>query len=261
MSAQTPPPSANDIAGAIDWWRLAGVDIDALDEPSGWLDSEIAPPVAATAAEPTPQPKPVEKVPPPPPPGAAIEGLAPVPGDAKAWPKDLTEFQRWWTQDENFAPAGAFPRIAPRGTAQAELMIVTGQPEQSDTSELLSGPQGQLLDGFMRAAGLASDAVYVASALPRHTLRPDWSEVGATGYGALLAHHITLVAPRRLLVFGRDVLALIPHELAQEPASLPVFNQEKLSIPLMSTRNLSNLVQRAGFKARFWQQWLDFTDS
>ena len=261
MSVQSPSPSANDIAGAIDWWRLAGVDIDALDEPSGWLDSEIELPVADATVEPAAQPKPIEKLPPAPTPGAAIEGLARVPGDASTWPKDLAKFQRWWTEDEKFAPAGAYPRIAPRGTAQAELMIVTGQPEESDTSALLSGPQGRLLDGFLRAAGMASDAVYVASALPRHTLRPDWTEVGATGYGGLLAHHITLVAPRRLLVFGRDVSALIPHEPAQDSASLPVFNQEKLSIPLMSTRNLSNLAQRAGYKARFWQQWLKFTDS
>lgn len=260
MGTQTPLISQAEIAGAIDWWRLAGVEVDALDEASGWLDDETKPAPADATTAPTPPPPPKPEAPPPRPIGADIEGLAKVPGEAPEWPGELAAFQCWWTEDENFAPTGAFPRIAPRGAANAPLMVVVGHPEEADAERLLSGPQGVLLSGFLRAAGIAEDQVYLASALPRHTLRPDWSEVAAAGYGKLLAHHIGLVGPERLIAFGRDILALIPHESAQEPASLRVFNHDGRSIPLLPARDLANLARRGGFRSQFWRQWLDFTD-
>ncbi|WP_284125655.1 uracil-DNA glycosylase family protein [Parerythrobacter aestuarii] len=260
MTAQSPLISADEIAGAIEWWRLAGIGTDALDEPSGWLDVETAPATADATTAPAPAPPPKPAPPPPRSIGAEIEGLAKVPGKPGDWPDELATFQRWWFEDENFAPTGAFPRIAPRGAVNAPLMVVVGEPEETDSDRLLGGPQGQVLTGFLRAAGLAVDSIYFASVLPRHTLRPDWGEVAGAGYGQLLAHHIGLVAPQRLIVFGRDILALIPHESAQDPASLRVFNHDGRSIPLLPTRDLANLARRGGFRSQFWRQWLDFSD-
>jgi DNA polymerase len=264
MTAQTPLISAAEIAAALDWWRLAGVEVDALDEASGWLDVETdvpskAAPAAATA-KPSPPPQQVPAAAPPRMPGIELEGLARVPGDAASWPTDLATFRQWWLGEEKFSPAGAFPRVPPRRSSSAKLMLVVGQPEETDGDRLLSGPLGQVLNGFLRAAGIAEDEVYCASALPRHTLRPDWSEVANAGYGALLAHHIGLVAPDRVIVFGRDILALLPHASAQDPASLRIFNHEGRDISLLSARDLANLARRGGFRARLWQQWLEFTD-
>lgn len=264
MTAQTPLISAAEIAGALDWWRLAGVEVDALDEASGWLDAETDAPasaaLAAATAKPSPPPQAVQPAPPPRSPGAELQGLAKVHGDAASWPGDLAAFRQWWLEEEKFSPAGAFPRVPPRGAAGARLMLVVGQPEESDSDTLMSGPLGKLLSGFLRAAGIAEDQVYLASALPRHTLRPDWAEVGAAGYGELLAHHIGLVAPERVIVFGADILALFPHEPAQDSAILRRFNHEGRDISLLSARDLANLARRAGFRARFWQQWLEFSD-
>lgn len=264
MTAQTPLISAAEIAGALDWWRLAGVEVDALDEASGWLDVETdvpskAAPAAATA-KPLPPQQQVAAAPPPRMPGIELEGLARVPGDAASWPTDLATFRQWWLEEEKFSPAGAFPRVPPRGAAQAKLMLVVGQPEETDGDTLLSGPLGQVLSGFLRAAGIAEDEVYCASALPRHTLRPDWSEVANAGYGALLAHHIGLVAPERLIVFGRDIPALFRHEPAQGSAILRIFNHDGRQVSMLPARDLANLARRAGFRAAFWQQWLEFTD-
>lgn len=264
MTAQSPLVSPAEIEAAIDWWRLAGVEVDTLDEASGWLDIELSDaaddaPAAATA-KPSPQPRPAPSPAPPQVPGIALEGLARVPGNPGSWPADLATFHQWWVEEENFSPAGAFPRIPPRGAAGARLMLVITQPEEGDSETLLSGPLGKLLAGFLRAAGLGDDEVYLASVLPRHTLRPDWAEVGAAGYGDLLAHHIALVAPQQAIVFGADILALFTHEPAQGSAILRRFNHEGRDISLLPARDLANLARRGGFRARFWQQWLDFTD-
>ena len=51
------------------------------------------------------------------------------------------------------------------------------------------------------AAGPAS---IVASALPRHAPHPDWAALARDGLGDVLAHHVTLAAPQRLLVLGAE---------------------------------------------------------
>ena len=264
MTAQAPLISAAEIAGALDWWRLAGVEVDALDEASGWLDVETAPaehdaPDAAMA-KPVATPQQEQAAASPRLPGSGLEGLARVPGNPSAWTAELATFRQWWLEEEKFSPAGAYPRVPPRGVAGAKLMLVVGMPEDSDRETLLSGPLGQMLDGFLRASGIGAHEVYCASALPRHTLRPDWNEVASAGYGALLAHHIGLVAPERLIVFGRDVPALFPHAPAQDSANLRSFNHDGRHIPMLLARDLANLARRTGFRAAFWQQWLDFTD-
>ena len=261
MGAENSPITAAEIAAAFDWWTIAGVDVQTVDEASGWFEDEAdAPPRDATAQQPA-TPSLAIAAPPPPPPRAALPGMSAVGSGAESWPADLAEFQRWWTEDENFAPQGAFPRIAPRGTAGSPLMVMVAQPEEADSEMLLAGPQGALIAGFLRAAGLSAEQVYFASILPRHTLRPDWSEVHAAGYGELAAHHVALAAPQRLLVFGRDILSLLPHEPAQDSANLHNFNHESVSIPLLSARDVANLGRRPGFRSRFWQQWLDFSGS
>lgn len=261
MVMQAPLITEGDIAAAYDWWKLAGVDVDALDEPSGWLDVETR--QARTDATEPVAPPPAKKPAPAAPrsPQVLSAGISSVGTERPDWPAELSAFQKWWVEDENFARAGAFPRIAPRGPAAARLMILLPQPEEQDTETLFSGPLGALVSGFLRAAGLAQKDVYFASVLPRHTLQPDWDEVRSAGYGELCAHHIALAAPERIICFGRLVMPLLPHESAQEPAILRKFNHDGRSIPLLPARDVANLLRRPGFRARFWQQWLEFTDS
>ncbi|EJL32139.1 hypothetical protein PMI02_01519, partial [Novosphingobium sp. AP12] len=37
MDQRPNPEFLDDITGALDWWREAGVDSDFLDEPVSWL--------------------------------------------------------------------------------------------------------------------------------------------------------------------------------------------------------------------------------
>lgn len=234
-----------DLAGALDWWRAAGVDLDFSDVAKPWL----APPEPAQPAHalrptqpeaPSPEPEPQ------------------IGGDSSAWPADLARFAEWWLTEPSLDSGTVRGRVPPRGPAGAELMVVVGQPEAGDTADLLSGPEGRLLAAMLAAMRLAPDAVYFASALPRAMPVPDWAGLERRGLGAVLRHHVKLVAPRRLLVFGEGVLPLLGHDPAQSAQNSAAFYHEGQTIALLGARELGSLA-RPAWKARFWRDWLDWT--
>lgn len=150
-------------------------------------------------------------------------------------------------------------RIAPRGVAGAELMIVVPEPEREDEAMLLSGPQGKLLEAMLKAFGLNADQVYFASALPRYLPGADWTAMAASGIGEVLARHVALVAPERLMVFGASVLPLLSHDPPQVPADLRIFNHDSVNVPMLACRSLAALLEQPRWKARIWQAWLELT--
>ena len=249
MSRAATSTLETDIASALDWWREAGVDADYADEPSAWLD-------AAKAAEaPVEQMRrPATKAATPPPPEPRIGGAR------ESWPWELAAFKQWWLRDPTLDEGGLAPRIAPSGEAGADLMVLVAMPEESDAGTLLSGPHGKLLDGFLAAAGVASDRVYRAAVLPRYTPLADWQEQERQGMGAVLAHHVALVRPRRLIVFGRNILPLCGHDPAQVTQNLRSFNHEGGRVPAMFTVGLERLRDKGQLRARLWSSWLDWTE-
>ena len=150
-------------------------------------------------------------------------------------------------------------RIAPRGAAGAELMIVVPEPEREDEAMLLSGPQGKLLDAMLKAFGLETNEVYYASALPRHLPGADWTAMAASGIGEVLAAHVALAAPKRLMVFGASVLPLLSHDPPQVPADLRIFNHGSVNVPMLACRSLAALLEQPRWKDRIWQAWLELT--
>ena len=71
------------------------------------------------------------------------------------------------------------------------------------------------------------------------------------GMGAVIAHHVALAAPQRLLVFGRGgILALVGHDPAQGSPPSPIFNHEGGSVPLRS-RPSWNPARAAGAEGGF----------
>ncbi|QYU68649.1 hypothetical protein J4558_00410 [Leptolyngbya sp. 15MV] len=177
--------------------------------------------------------------------------------DPAAWPGDLAAFRQWWLADPALEDGGIGPRIAPRGQPGAELMVIVAMPGEEDGEELLSGTHGRLLSGFLRAAKIDETRLYLASVLPRCSPMPD---LARDGLGAVLRHHAALVAPRRILLLGRNILPLIAHETAQDSAILPGFNHDGRNVPLMEARGPAELLRSARARADLWQQWLDWTD-
>lgn len=253
---------AAQLAAAMEWWRLAGVDSDFIDEPTDWLAD------AVSAAQPDGMPKqqharPAQK--------AAL--LPPVPkivpkvqlgGDRASWPADLGAFHKWWLEEPTLVEiggpgAGGTGRVGPRGRAGAALMIIVPHPEQADTDTLLSGPEGRLLASMLRAMQISEDDAYFASALPRHTPLPDWDGLQVAGLGDVIARHIKLAAPKRLLLLGRRVLPLIAHDTAQGSVALREFNHDSGELPAAAGAGLDAMLAQPGERARFWRRWLEWT--
>jgi DNA polymerase len=236
------------MAAALAWWREAGVDHAYHDEPQPWLRDE--PPPRTEARAPIAAPAPAEAAP-----------LARIGGDPAAAPADLDAFVQWWLAEPSLDHGMVRARVPPRGTMRAPLMILVAEPEPEDegSGTLLSGPNGRLLDAFLAAAGLADLPVWRASALVRHTPLADWTELARSGLGDVLARHLALARPRRLIVFGRNLPPLLDHDPTQIAADLRLVNQETASIPTLFAPDLGHLARRPGAKAAFWRNWLDWS--
>lgn len=262
-------PIGAPIAAALDWWREAGVDCDFGDAPRQWLADRIDPEsprqrpatplpaafteaIAAAAAAPdtTPSDEPMR-----------------IGGEAAAYPRDLAAFDAWWLAEPSLDNGHVEGRVAARGGAEADLMILVPQPEASDAGaqRLLSGPQGALLSAMLTAMGVREEAVRLAAALPRHMPQPQWAQLDRQGLGSVLRHHVNLARPRRIIAFGGNILPLLGHALPQSPAVLTHVNQNRpdfagnvdsVVLPIMAMPDLGMLLERPRAKAVFWHHWL-----
>ena len=232
-------------AAALDWWRDAGVDHDWTDAPQSWI---AAPALPSPPSEDAPnQIK------------AAPAEIAPTKPDVSSWPNSFADFQNWWMTSEWLDSVAPGARVSPRGSIGAELMVLVAEPEAGDGDTLLSGAQGRLLDAMLAAMGMTDAAVYRASVLPRAMPHADWAALSAKGLGALACHHISLAAPKRLIVFGSHILPLLGHDPANIPANSAQINHGAPTLPLLALRDLAVLLERPRWKAGVWQSWLDWT--
>lgn len=246
MAERGIPDIHQQIAAAFDWWRDAGVDCDFTDDPKSWIAAE------EPAAEAVPKFRPV--------PEKRAAEPAPAPKiEPSSLPADLPAFVDWWLSEPLLDAGRVAGRVAPRGNAGAELMVIVAHPEAGDSDTLLSGPQGQGLVAMLQAMGIAPDAAYVASALPRHTPHADWAGAASAGLGAALLRHIELVSPKRLIVFGDNILPLLGNDLAKSQADSIKVNHDGAKVALLVARELGALLDRPRWKAGFWQRWLEWT--
>ena len=244
---------AQALAGAIDWWREAGVDCEFADEAQSWLAAPEPEPEAAKPQDREAPPPPARKVAPRPTFEAPAQAIDPT-----AIPTDLAAFRSWWLAEPLLAEGPPARRVPPRGEAGAKLMVLVPEPEREDDDRLLSGPQGRLLDAMLNAMGIAADEAYLASALPRHTPGAHWPTIAAAGMGEVLLRHVVLARPQRLIILGTHALSLAGHEPPQGPAVLRKINHEGTIIPLLAARGLPALLEQPRWKAAIWRTWLDW---
>jgi DNA polymerase len=246
MDKRSPPTLAEHVAAAQDWWREAGVDCDFADEPHNWLEKPSALPAEDLAAAAAPV-RPAEPQ------------VPPLGGPPSSWPQALADFASWWLACEQLETGGTSPRVPPRGVAGADLMVLVPMPEEDDREHLLSGPQGKLIGNMLKAMGIANDAAYLASALPRHAHHPDWNALAARDLGKLLTHHVNLAAPKRLLVLGRAMLPLFGHDPAQAGAKPRRIELQGSKVSTLVSYGPENLLETARFRAGLWGGWLEWT--
>jgi DNA polymerase len=241
MGIAAKPGLGEQIAGAFAWWREAGVDGDFSAAPQHWLaESE-----AAAVEEPI---------------QAAVAHAAPPPLPAEPLPADLSTFTAWWLSDPAL-PGDPARRVRPHGPTGAKAMILVATPEQDDTEQLLTGPQGRLLGAIRAALGWTEDEVYLASALPSHDPLPDWPALAASRLGEIALHHVSLVSPQRVLILGSNVLSLIGHDMTNKPTFLRDINHQAARFPLLAELDLAALLAQPRLKAGLWGRLLDWTGS
>ncbi len=242
MPGEAPSATESALAGALDWWREAGVDYAFGDAPRAWI-------AAPEPADSVPDAEPAPSAPPQPKLG----------GDSAGWPADLEAFAAWWLTEPTLDPGPPAERIAPRGPAAAKLMILVDHPEREDRERLLDGSEGRLLDAFLSAAAIDPEQIYFASILPRCTPLPDWDALARDGLGAIVRHHIALVAPQRLLVFGANVSPLLGNGPAQSGPISEILNHDGPTVPVLVAPSLAGMIAKPARKAGLWKRWLEWT--
>lgn len=163
----------------LQWWLESGVDVPIAEEPRRWLASPAVPTTTPAAPEP------------------------PVAAPPQAMPDQLDAF-RGWLETGSGLPLdrpGA-SRVLPQGVEGAEIMILADMPASDDQGNPLGGESWALAVRMLAAIGLTPDQAYVASiacfAAPGARLDAADLERCAD----IARHHVALVKPRRLLLFG-----------------------------------------------------------
>ena len=243
MGIGTNPDTGQAFAAALDWWREAGVDYAFLDEAQSWL-----PPVDEAGGPAQNRHGPPRKEP----------EAAPVEPAPLSIPESLNAFQSWWMSAPELDAGRCTGRVAPRGTAGAQLMILALPPEANDRDVLLSGAEGRLLDAFLSVAGINDEAVYRASVLPCHSPGADWSPAANGVVAEALVRHVELVRPERLLVLGYVLLPLLGHGSPQGPAVSTTFNHQGRTIPMLAVRRIPAVASQPRWKSALWRAWLDW---
>ena len=226
---------------ALTWWEQAGVDTIVGEEPRDWL----AGPKKAAAAAPAEEPSPA----------------------APTFPDELAAFQSWLATTDTLPFAGpAARRLPATGTASSGLMAITDVPSAEDVAagQLFSGEQGALVDNMLSkfaeklldGAKLDRETIYLA---PFSPIRPAAGRIDPQGVRFLaeaMRHHIALVAPKAVLLFGDSCSrALLGKPMAETrgawhevttptggvPAIVTIRPQELLSQPKLRTNAWADL--------------------
>lgn len=262
MSSQ-PHSITHEIDAALSYWAALGVDCSFHDDARAWLAERPAPDQpdglksSATASVSHAHPASTRQMSP----GAKndLDEAKPKSLWGDSPPQSLSEFHRWWMECPTLGERSLYPRIAPRGGSGAKLMVIIPDPEAEDQSQLLSGPQGKLLAQILSAMGLRENEYYLASALPCHTPRADLSAMAQGGLGVVLAHHIALAMPQRVVMFGQGLKTFLNTNAENTNDALREINHRQVSTQLFVTETLGSMLDMPRLKARFWRRWMEWS--
>lgn len=165
-------------ASALQWWADAGVDVLVDEQPRDWLRPKAKIP-APSPAEPARQ--------------------------SETLPDQLDLFHAYLRESDrlSFASPSA-PRVCPSGDPASGLMVMIDMPAGEDCAAgvLISGEAGALFDRMLKAIGRDRGSIYLASLSCLRSPDGRFTAPAATQCATLARHHIGLVAPQALLLFG-----------------------------------------------------------
>lgn len=223
-----------EIASLMGWWRDAGLDIIAQDDPRDWLAAAELPALAPIVPNPAPS--------------------LPVTALLADMPDNLPAFLDFLATDKSI-PLPIDSRLAPLGAAASGVMVLTDLPDEDDltTGRILSGPPGRLFDKMMAAIGRDQSAIYLAAMAPG---RPAGGYVDASSaalFGRFARHHVRLAQPRLLLLMGEaPTRALLGMGFVEARGQIHDVIINGRSVRALATFHPRILIQHPAQKARAW---------
>lgn len=218
------------LASALEWWRDAGVETLVDDDPRDWLARPAAAPQAAEQE--------------------AAVAAAPI----EILPTTLEDFVAWRLGPAAPEAGWHSKLIAPSGPAHAKLVIFSDMPCAEDEDGLMSGPTGQLFDRMLAAIGLDRESVYLGSLA---LARPLTGRVPAEQQARIVQlarHHLTLLRPERLLLFGKAAEQVI--DGADGSGDVNLFG---CTTRVATTYHPRFLLERPAAKSEAWKHLLLLT--
>ncbi|SFR78877.1 uracil-DNA glycosylase family protein [Sphingomonas jatrophae] len=219
-------------AATLRWWAEAGVDVLVDDLPRDWLTR--APAARAPLA-----------------PMADAAGVPTAAARGAVLPDTLSSFAAW------IATPVAFPglpprRAAPEGDASAGLMLLADMPEMDAPTEALGGKAGKLLDGMLRAIGRGRESAYLATLCPARPAGGRLAEPVRAQALAAARHHVSLAAPRVLLLLGQGAVETFGLEWPAARGRKHIVNHAAGTVTAIATFHPRFLLAHPACKADAW---------
>ena len=172
--------TSRELAGLLEWWVEAGVDVAVAESPRNWL----APPAVSPAPASDP---------------------APVTNVAEPSHETLADLRAWLASSVQLPLASATAsRILPQGPENAPVMLLSDSPSLEDfaSGQPIGGDAWALAGKMLAAIGFSADEAYSASLSCFHSPGARMTEAERLACAEIARKHIALAKPRRLLLFG-----------------------------------------------------------
>jgi DNA polymerase len=216
---------------ALRWWLDAGVDAAIQEEPRNWLRP----------------PEPKQKA-------AVTERAQPnlvIPSQ-----DTLSELQQWLASSVQLPLAGASARrVSPHGPEAAAIMLVSDAPSLEDAAagQPIGGEAWELTRRMLAAIGVPADQAYSASLSYFHAPGTQMSGSERETCAEIARRQITLVKPKRLLLFGdAPCVALLGKRLVQARGQV----HKVEGVRTVATFHPRHLIKRPLDKSLAWQDLL-----
>jgi uracil-DNA glycosylase family 4 len=219
------------VASALEWWRDAGVDCEIDDAPRDWL-----------ARMPAPSPLP-----------AAVRE---APTEAPRLPDSLAEFVEWRIGPNAPEVDWSGKALGTQGDAAIGLMIVVDMPDREDDTAgtLLSGSAGRLFDHMLGAIGRDRQSIYLAALSVKRPPAGRVTDEAGQKMEALIRHHLSLAAPKRVLALGNAASrAITGMDVATARGSLRVVHHDGGTSEVVASFHPRFLLERPAAKADAWR--------
>jgi DNA polymerase len=171
-------------------------------------------------------------------------------------PETLVEFTEWRTGPAAPEAGWSGQALGVQGDAATGLMIVVDMPDREDEAAgaLLSGSAGRLFDRMLAAIGRDRQSIYLAPLAAKRPPAGRVTDETAQSLEALIRHHLSLAAPKRVLALGNAASrAITGMDVANARGNLHAVNHDGGTSEVVASFHPRFLLERPAAKADAWR--------